>query len=296
MPAPHDCSTCPRLVESRNMVVNGFGPQPAAVMVIAQSPGAQEEREDVGRPLYELAFSGRKLRTKLMPRAGIDPAAVRFENVVRCRPPRQPNHRGDHAPTPAEIANCRTYLLEEIERTEPRLIITLGAPALKWFFLQLKLDHVHGRPLDWYNAEMGHTITVVPMYHPAAAAPGRNAGLVQVMHNDWDRLGEAEITPLGQYQEVTGQFMADLLDGVKEFAFDFETAEGSTDWRGTFQARRAVPIGYSIATRGGRAFYTQDSISHIRRYLEDPAVGVIAHNAKFEWVVAKEQGVAITNL
>lgn len=149
--APPDCALCPRLVASRKMVVNGFGPLPADTLIIAQNPGRVEEVK--GRPLYEKAYSGEKLREELLPRAGLDSKEVRYENIVRCRPPKK-RVGGDFPPTPEEVRNCAPFLFETIRRCRPRCIITLGALAYKWFFPKGKLDQDHGRSFQVKFSEL----------------------------------------------------------------------------------------------------------------------------------------------
>src|SRR3990167_638614 len=176
--SPPNCQACPRLVNSRKAIVQGYGPLPAQVMVVAQNPGREEEV--VGRPL--VGWSGKVLRERLLPLAGIDPETVRYENIVRCRPPKKPDGSGDSVPTAAEDAACRGYLWAAIEAARPDFIITLGQPALSWFFPKLKLSACHGRAQEWEGTQ------VVPSYHPAAATPNRRPELLKVMQEDWRSL------------------------------------------------------------------------------------------------------------
>ena len=195
--APLDCGLCPRLVGSRRAVINGSGPLPARVMVVAQNPGGEEER--AGYPLCEKGWSGSRVRDKLLPLAGLDPAEVRFENIARCRPPRAKG--GDLPLLPSEIANCAPFLQAAIDACRPAVILAVGAPALRWFVPDAKLGEAHGQPLPWRDC------VVVGMYHPAAAHPTRNPGLAQVMVEDWTRLGELlkgiPERGLGEYREVS---------------------------------------------------------------------------------------------
>jgi len=146
MNAPPDCSLCPRLVESRVAVVNGKGPIDAEVLIVAQNPGEWEEV--LGYPLCEKGWSGRKVRDKLLPLAGLTAEEVRWENIVRCRPPRMPKG-GDYPPTAKEVSACRGFLLSTIQAVGPKVIITLGAPALDWFFPDAKLSNIHGQRMEW---------------------------------------------------------------------------------------------------------------------------------------------------
>jgi len=226
--APPDCALCPRLVGSRRAVVNGAGPLPARVLVIAQAPGREEEI--AGAPL--VGWSGKTL-DYLAGLAGLAPGSYRKENVVRCRPPR--GKGGDLPPKPDEIGNCAPFLRAALDACQPEFVVTLGAPALKWFFSGAKLEQGHGRPQEYYVAvpvdlvatyvrdswygdlgggTLSHKILVVPMYHPAAAHPARNPGLAPIMCEDWTRLGEllrgAGGAALGKYSEVSSVVLLGL--------------------------------------------------------------------------------------
>lgn len=223
MDAPPDCARCPRLVESRVAVVNGAGPLPSDVLIVAQNPGRAEEID--GEPL--IGWSGRKL-VFLASLAGLvvlppedewdglskdDRAAVfavarhslRRENIIRCRPPRSVG--GDDTPTPTEIKNCRPFLEQGIALANPKVIVTLGAPAWKWFNSGSSLSVAHGWPSVWvdqdYNAR-----TVIPMYHPAAAAPHRRPYLEKLMKLDWAYLGEFLA---GRGNEAKTRFIEDRI-------------------------------------------------------------------------------------
>jgi len=199
MDAPSDCDLCPRLAESRKMVVNGAGPY-GDVMVIAQNPGKNEEL--VGEPL--IGWSGQRL-AYLASLAGLvdlpvtsDKAekeialsvalrAIRRENIVRCRPPRATG--GDDTPTPTEVKNCRGFLLSELANHPPKVIVTLGLPAWKWFHADSPLNVSHGLPHQWTHPLTGTPMTVIPMYHPALAHPARKPKMHEVMMMDWRYLG-----------------------------------------------------------------------------------------------------------
>lgn len=110
-----DCEQCPDLVASRSQIVNGVGPDDAALVFVGEAPGATEDEE--GEPF--VGRSGSVLDDALAD-AGVDREAVRITNCVRCRPPE------NRDPTTAELANCRGYLEREIETVDPTLVVTLG--------------------------------------------------------------------------------------------------------------------------------------------------------------------------
>ena len=109
------CERCPALVDSRSQIVDGVGPTDADLLFVGEGPGATEDEQ--GEPF--VGRSGDVLDEALRD-AGLARADVRITNCVRCRPP------DNRDPTSEELANCRGHLDEEIDRLDPRLIVTLG--------------------------------------------------------------------------------------------------------------------------------------------------------------------------
>ena len=194
-----------------------------------------------------------------------------------------------------ERDECFSLLLDDVLNHKPELVITLGDVAFKQFFPNMRrekaaLKKYHGKPMLWECD--GFRCKVIPMYHPASATPTRNAELGEVQDGDWKRIGY-NIPRLGRYERVTGPESGAFIKEHHIFSFDYETTD--PNWNGTFQARRAREIGFSVGTSNG-AIYCEASSSHIKGFLEDDGVEVIAHNAKFEWIVAQSCGINITNL
>ena len=110
-----DCERCPALVASRSRIVNGVGPDDAALLFLGEGPGATEDAE--GEP-----FVGRSgdVLDEALREAGLDRCDVRITNCVRCRPP------DNRDPTSEELDNCRDHLEAELAAVDPELIVTLG--------------------------------------------------------------------------------------------------------------------------------------------------------------------------
>jgi uracil-DNA glycosylase family 4 len=144
-----NCRRCPRLVEWRELVarvkrrafldweywgkpVPGFGDSQARVLVVGLAPGAHGSNR-TGR-----MFTGDASGDFLFPalnRAGFANQATSRQRgdglrlkdlyitaVCRCAPP-------DNKPNPHEMANCRPYMLQEIEMLEPKVFVALGRTA-----------------------------------------------------------------------------------------------------------------------------------------------------------------------
>ena len=145
------CTAC-GLSEGRTRVVPGEGPEHAEVMFIGEAPGFNEDKQ--GRPFVGAA--GQFLE-ELLAEGGLRRDQVYIANVVKCRPP---NNRD---PLPTEIAACKPWLDQQMEFLHPRVVVTLGRFSMARWFPGQSISRIHGRP------EERDGLTVVPMFHPAAA-------------------------------------------------------------------------------------------------------------------------------
>ena len=122
-----NCKLC-ALHEGRTQVVVDRGNSDASIMMVGEGPGENED-------LQGQAFVGRagKLLDKMCLEAGIDNTKdVLIGNVVRCRPP------GNRAPKKEEAIMCLPYLKKQIELVNPKVIVLLGATALKHLLPEMK--------------------------------------------------------------------------------------------------------------------------------------------------------------
>jgi DNA polymerase len=143
--------------------VVGEGEPDARIMFIGEAPGEQEAKS--GRPF--VGSAGRVLN-KLLESIGLDRKATYITSVIKDRPP------GNRDPTTAEIRLYAPFLMQQIEIIQPSVIVTLGRFAKDLVLEQFNvperaqgMSELHGRALP-ATAPYG-TVTIVPMYHPAAA-------------------------------------------------------------------------------------------------------------------------------
>jgi uracil-DNA glycosylase family 4 len=149
------------LCKGRTKVVNGDGPANAAIMLVGEAPGAQEDES--GKP-----FVGRagKFLESVLENNGVDREKVFITNVVKCRPP------GNRRPDDDEIETCLPYLSEELMRIRPKIVVALGFVAIKAITgSSEKLGEIIGREI---NVDIdGMKLRVMPCYHPSAAMRNR---------------------------------------------------------------------------------------------------------------------------
>ncbi len=86
---------------------------------------------------------------------------VRWNNSIRCRPPE------NRDPTELETEACRGFIIRDIERTKPKILLTFGAFPLKWAIPgeQAGISNWRGRRIP---IKIGsHTLFMYPTFHPS---------------------------------------------------------------------------------------------------------------------------------
>ena len=156
------CTRC-RLHRGRTHAVPGEGPIGAKLLLIGEGPGRQEDES--GRPFFGAAG---RLLAKFLEEAGTSREEVFITNVVKCRPPE------NRAPRADEVEACQPYLASQIAIVGPRVIVTMGATALRGLL---------GPEVDLHSARRRRRryrgIPVFATYHPAAVLYNRKlAGVV----------------------------------------------------------------------------------------------------------------------
>lgn len=159
--------------------VPGWGDAHARIVLVGLAPGAHGSNR-TGRP-----FTGDASGDFLYPalyRAGLasQPAATSREDgmklrdafitaAVRCAPPK-------NKPTPSEMRNCFSYLVEEFEALERmRVVVGLGAIGFNATLAALRAS---GFAVDPDRPKFGHgvevlarnhrrTVTAIASYHPS---------------------------------------------------------------------------------------------------------------------------------
>ena len=179
---PETCRRCD-LWKSATQVVVGEGPRRAALMLVGEQPGDEEDR--AGRPFVGPA--GLLLR-RLLGEAGVDPKATFLTNAVKhFRFEFRGKRRLHKTPVQREIDACNLWLRREIENIRPKVIVTLGTTALR-AVLGERLAIVAARQRALESPE---GITVVATYHPSAVlrapAPEQREQLRGVLLDDLKR-------------------------------------------------------------------------------------------------------------
>jgi uracil-DNA glycosylase family 4 len=127
----------------------------ARIMLIGEAPGAEEDKQ--GKP-----FVGRsgQLLDRMLAAIGLDRTSVYIVNTVPWRPP------GNRTPTPEEMELCLPFLNRQVELVAPRLVLTLGGPAMQTVFKTSNgIIKMRGK---WQDVIIGtHAVPALPTLHPA---------------------------------------------------------------------------------------------------------------------------------
>lgn len=152
----YGCTKC-RLSKSRTHLVLDRGNPQARVVLIGEGPGADEDARGQ-------AFVGRagQLMDALFRAIGIDTnRQMLILNVIKCRPPENRQPMADEAET------CLPYLRKQLELVQPKLIVLLGATAVKHALGRRDLESMESVVGQFFTDPRFPGAVLVILYHPA---------------------------------------------------------------------------------------------------------------------------------
>ena len=141
--AIHACRLCP-IGQLDNHAVMGEGPQDAALMIVGEQPGDQEDL--AGRPFVGPAG---QLLDQHLDRAGIDRRSAYVTNAVKHFKYVQRGKRRLHQnPGAKEIDTCRWWIESERAIVKPKLVLAMGASAARGMLGKtVSISKVRGAPI-----------------------------------------------------------------------------------------------------------------------------------------------------
>lgn len=153
------CTGCP-LHGPATQTVFGGGPENAKIVLVGEQPGDEEDRR--GEPFVGPA--GQVLRGLLV-RAGLDVTEIYLTNAVKHFYFEPRGKRRLHArPKLTHVRSCRPWLIAELERLRPVIVVCLGSTASHSLLgVEIKVQRDRGRLMNVPWA--GHALVT---YHPSA--------------------------------------------------------------------------------------------------------------------------------
>lgn len=158
--AVHDCRGCD-LYKDATQAVFGEGPADAAVLIVGEVPGDQEDRQ--GHPFVGPAG---RLLDKALAEAGIDRAQVYVTNAVKhfkFKPAERGKRRIHQKPGRTEVVACRPWLVAELDTVRPDLVVLLGATAAQSLLgTRFKVTQERGKVVELPDRQERAVATVHP--------------------------------------------------------------------------------------------------------------------------------------
>jgi DNA polymerase len=161
--AVQGCRGC-QLYKNATQAVFGEGTRSAAVMLVGEQPGDQEDK--AGRPFVGPAG---RLLDRALEEAGIDRKATYVTNAVKHFKWDSRGKRRIHAkPSWSEVAACRPWLEAELAVVKPTVLVLLGAVAAQGLLgKQFRVTKQRGELVDSPLAPY-----VTATIHPSAILRG----------------------------------------------------------------------------------------------------------------------------
>lgn len=144
-------------------LVFGEGDPNADIVFVGEAPGFEEDQR--GQPFVGRA--GHLLTDIITKGMNIPREKVYICNVLKCRPPQ------NRTPTPEEIHLCTPWLVEQLQIVHPKVIIALGASAVRGLLPDIKdgITKIRGQFYEYYldgpNTNTGEVVKLMPTFHPA---------------------------------------------------------------------------------------------------------------------------------
>lgn len=139
-----------------NTVV-GTGDEAAALMVVGEAPGGEEDRR--GLPFVGPAG---KLLDRMLAAIGLERSAVYITNILPWRPP------GNRSPTAEEIALCQPFVERQIELVQPRILVLVGGISAKSLLDKREgITRLRGTWREFFVPALAEPIATMATFHPA---------------------------------------------------------------------------------------------------------------------------------
>jgi len=145
------------LKQTAKTTVFADGNPQAALMIVGEAPGADEDR--LGKPF--VGVSG-QLLDRMFAAIGYDRSNFYITNILPWRPP------GNRSPTAAEIATCMPFVERHITLVKPKVLVFAGGVSAKALLNTAEgIMRLRGRWFDYRAEPSLPAIAAMPTFHPA---------------------------------------------------------------------------------------------------------------------------------
>jgi len=145
------------LKRTATTTVVGDGDKEAALMVIGEAPGAEEDRQ--GLPFVGPAG---QLLNRMLAAIGLERQAVYISNILPWRPP------GNRSPTAEEIALCQPFIERQITLVRPHVLLLVGGISAKSLLSTKQgITRLRGNWHDLTLTGLAEPVATMATFHPA---------------------------------------------------------------------------------------------------------------------------------
>lgn len=292
-----ECELCKLSTSCSTPCIVGVGPQKAKLMLVAEAPSINDDKE--GTVLN--AYKDKLLKYVLKDCMGVDPSEVYLTYLVKCAP--QHGFKADEEQAKICYDN---YLTKEIQIVAPECIVVMGELAMNTVLGITGITKQRGELNYLTSSEF--VIPVIPTYLPGYAVQKPN--LTEQFAKDIDKAyliseGAKAIGKQVPYTLISTEaemnVVCDYIIEIGHVCFDFETTN-----LGVYNSVEFKPTLLSISFQAGHAYalplyHFQNELPEIRitnifgifntRILQNPQVDKINHNLKYELHVLTYWGI-----
>lgn len=179
LPTVPECWLC-RLdkgCHTPKMKVSGHGKK--GILIVGEAPGEEEDRQ--GRAF--VGRTGQELR-EVLERLGVNPNRdCWFTNALICRPP------GNKIPNLKMIGHCRPNLTKTIEKLSPKVVLLLGAKAVRSLIGPMMGKEDPGGISTWAGWRIpcrNPNVWICPTYHPSYVLREEKRNYYPVLRRMWE--------------------------------------------------------------------------------------------------------------
>lgn len=185
------CAVCNARVQPGKKLVFGVGNLDADIFFCGEAPGAEDE-------ISGMPFSGDAgdLLGKMIGAMGLKRENVYIADIMNWRPAAA-TEKGKRPPTVEEMAFCMPYLKAQLEIVQPKLIVALGATAVKGLLGAGAAKNLRDVKGQWTEFE---GLPLMPTYHPSYLLRNDTKRDKRSAWEDWLRVMEKAGLPVSDKQ------------------------------------------------------------------------------------------------
>lgn len=163
-----ECDRCSLHAGATHVGIGGNGEESPDILVVLDYVGKMEDKDGTAvHPSGQATAMLRAVCESVTEQTGL---TFRFTSAVRCIPTEvaENGYVKTRTPTAKETAACLPWLLEEIQQSNPKVVLLMGSTSLKAVLgKDCRIGDMRGNPV-WREDRV-----YMPTYHPANMLPAR---------------------------------------------------------------------------------------------------------------------------